>query len=31
VAHIVQYRIKERFEGIQEVLVHIEPAENSHT
>lgn len=29
VAHIVQYRIKEKFDGIQEVLVHIEPAENS--
>ena len=29
VAHIVQYRIKERFEGVYEVLVHIEPAENS--
>lgn len=26
-AHVVQYRIKERFEGIEEVLVHIEPLE----
>jgi cation diffusion facilitator family transporter len=29
VAHIVQYRIKESFEGIHEVLVHIEPSESS--
>ncbi|MDI3539919.1 MAG: hypothetical protein PWP14_1073 [Methanolobus sp.] len=29
IAHIVQYRIKENFDGIQEVLVHIEPADNS--
>ncbi|WP_406662534.1 cation diffusion facilitator family transporter [Methanolobus sp. ZRKC3] len=26
-AHIVQYRLKERFEGVEEVLVHIEPSE----
>ncbi|MDW7733116.1 MAG: cation diffusion facilitator family transporter [Methanolobus sp.] len=29
VAHIVQYRLKEAFGGIEEVLVHIEPADNS--
>ncbi|WP_366931326.1 cation diffusion facilitator family transporter [Methanolobus sp.] len=26
ISHIVQYRIKESFEGIEDVLVHIEPA-----
>ncbi len=26
ISHIVQYRIKENFEGIEDVLVHIEPA-----
>lgn len=26
-AHVVQYRIKESFEGVEEVLVHIEPLE----
>jgi cation diffusion facilitator family transporter len=26
-AHVVQFRIKERFEGVEEVLVHIEPLE----
>ncbi|TGC08752.1 cation transporter [Methanolobus halotolerans] len=30
VAHIVQYRLKEAFEGIEEVLVHIEPEDNSY-
>ncbi|MBN2110643.1 MAG: cation transporter [Methanosarcinaceae archaeon] len=30
IAHIVQYRLKEAFEGIEEVLVHIEPVEHAH-
>ncbi len=30
VAHIVQYRLKEAFEGIEEVLVHVEPADGNN-
>ncbi|WP_342665134.1 cation diffusion facilitator family transporter [Methanolobus tindarius] len=28
IAHVVQHQIKENFSGIEEVLVHVEPAEN---
>nr|WP_321498440.1 cation transporter dimerization domain-containing protein [uncultured Methanolobus sp.] len=28
IAHIDQHRIKENFNGIEEVLVHVEPSEN---